>query len=226
MPDPNAIGEVVERIRHRLLKIATGIVGDSQAEDIVQDAAVVAIRRQGELRDAQKVEGWLGGIVRNMSLNAVRSNRVVHVDFEAVADRSRGSDPLLRALQAESDSQLYKAVDQLSEPHRAVIKAFYLEEKSIRETAIELGISEQATKTRLSRARAILRKEMCGPITEDDAMSREDKVEELRCSFCGIKTADAEYLVTGPGVNICSSCVQKCVDVMYQKGVTLNLTKG
>ena len=223
--DTDAIGEVVERIRPRLLRIASRIAGENRAEDIVQDAAIVAIDRLSELRDTERVESWLSGIVRNLSLNAVRSNRIVHVDFESVPDSSEASDPLQRALISESEGLLLEAVDRLSDRYRVVVQAFYLDEKIVRETARELDISEQATKTRLSRARATLRREMCEPITEDDSMSREDKVEELACSFCKITAADAEKLITGPGVNICSSCVQKCVDVMMPDGFKLSLAK-
>ena len=201
-------------------------MGDNRAEDIVQDAAIVAIDRLSELRDSERVESWLSGIVRNLSLNAVRSNWIVHVDFESVPDSSEASDPLQRALDSESEGLLLEAVDRLSDRYRVVVQAFYLDEKTVRETARELDISEQATKTRLSRARATLRREMCVPITEDDGMSREDKVEELACSFCKITAADAEQLITGPGVNICSSCVQKCVDVMFEKGFKLSMTKA
>ncbi len=138
----------------------------------------------------------MSGIVRNLSLNVVRSNRIVHVDFESVPDSSKASDPLQRTLDSESEGLLLEAADRLSDLYRVVVQAFYLDEKAVRETARDLDISEQATKTRHSRARATLRREMCETITEDDSMSREDKVEDLVCSFCGITATDAEQLIT------------------------------
>ena len=39
---------------------------------------------------------------------------------------------------------------------------------------------------------------------------------KLRCSFCSTSIEDLQVLVTGPGVNICSSCVQACVQVMIK----------
>jgi len=46
----------------------------------------------------------------------------------------------------------------------------------------------------------------------------------LTCSFCGISVEDLELLITGPGVNICSSCVQACIQVMVSKhGYSLQL---
>ncbi len=54
--DSNAIGEMVERIRPRLLRIASRIARHNRVEDIVQDAAIVAIDRLSELRDSERIE--------------------------------------------------------------------------------------------------------------------------------------------------------------------------
>ena len=46
-----------------------------------------------------------------------------------------------------------------------------------------------------------------------------------RCSFCGISVEDLDLLITGPGVNICSSCVQACLHVMIGKhGYSIQLS--
>ncbi len=53
--------------------------------------------------------------------------------------------------------------------------------------------------------------------TQDDTV--------LRCSFCGISIEELELLITGPGVHICSSCVQACIQVMVSKhGYALHLS--
>lgn len=44
---------------------------------------------------------------------------------------------------------------------------------------------------------------------------------ELRCSFCGKRKRDVQKLIAGPGVFICSDCVQLCVEVMNQDRAAL-----
>ena len=44
---------------------------------------------------------------------------------------------------------------------------------------------------------------------------------DLHCAFCSKKTEEVPYLVTGPGVNICSQCVTLCMEVLQKHGIPM-----
>jgi RNA polymerase sigma-70 factor (ECF subfamily) len=62
--DAAALGLVLHRHRPSLLAIAIGLVGRDDAEDIVHDAFLVALRYVDELRDPSAAGAWLRAIVR------------------------------------------------------------------------------------------------------------------------------------------------------------------
>ena len=108
----------------------------------------------------------------------------------------------------------------LSGKNRCVTELYYLSEKSIQEVSHILGISRSATRVRLSRSRKLLREllahqYMTAYSREENSMAHAET--EMACSFCGASVADLGLLITGPGVNICSLCVEACLHVMIQK---------
>src|SRR5215213_9722970 len=74
--DVSAMGALLEDYRARLYAAALTMLGDrAQAQDAVQDAFLIALRRLGELREPAAIGGWLYTIVRNecrMRLRACR----------------------------------------------------------------------------------------------------------------------------------------------------------
>lgn len=56
-------------------------------------------------------------------------------------------------------------------------------------------------------------------------MAREDNEKKVRCSFCGKPQDQVEKMISGPGVYICDSCVELCMDIVegiptHQKAIT------
>jgi RNA polymerase sigma-70 factor (ECF subfamily) len=122
---------------------------------------------------------WLARIVINEALGCVRRRRPT-VDISAVADNPAASaqiipfagasveaDPETRMAQSEIRALLERAIDKLPANFRKVLVARLIEDLSVEETAELFGILPQTVKTRLHRARALLRREMeihIGPI--------------------------------------------------------------
>src|SRR5687767_15413753 len=74
--DVAAFGALLESHRARLTASALAILGDRfQAQDAVQDAFLVALRRLDDLREPAAVGGWLHSIVRNQCRMRLRSRR-------------------------------------------------------------------------------------------------------------------------------------------------------
>ncbi len=125
------------RAAHRTLwLVAVGIVWNhADAEDVVQEAAVVAMRKWDTCQPGTNIRAWLAEIVRNIALNYRRSNRRRTTRIEPLSDaaaadiavkpdrtshhaRSGGS---LGSLHAQLDDRIIKALEQLDMTCRSCI---------------------------------------------------------------------------------------------------------
>jgi RNA polymerase sigma factor (sigma-70 family) len=112
---------------------------------------------------------WLRQIARNrlhhVLRSRVRARRHESADealVQTVADARPGAET---ALLAEEDRRLVAdALDRLPDDSREVLLLFYREEQSVRQVATLLDLSEDAVKQRLSRARAVLRRDLLASV--------------------------------------------------------------
>lgn len=168
-----AFRHVVQRFRQHLYRIARGVVNDDgEAEDIVQEAFMRAYRGFDTFRGDAPLRTWLISILLNEARSRLRKRHVM-VGLEQVnassldpywASRSHprlgGGDPALLAAHAEIRRLLQGAIDQLPDPYRTVYRLREIEECSVEETATRLAINPQTVKTRLHRARRLLRRSL------------------------------------------------------------------
>ena len=141
----------------------------AQAEDIQQDVFLALVRYSDRIRDEKHLKAWLIRVAQNACKKHFRSlwiKMTVLYDDSLYKEQETDEDGAAVASAAapgpdegegEEIEIVQEAVEQLSEPARAVIHLFYYEQLSVREIANALGISEANVKTRLSRARADLR---------------------------------------------------------------------
>jgi RNA polymerase sigma-70 factor (ECF subfamily) len=169
LPSPAAFEQLMRRYNQRLFRVARSILKDeADAEDALQEAYLQAYRKMGEFRGEAELSTWLTRIVINQALMRVRKrqrDRVV-VPFQnradgtaqelEVADRLAES-PTDAALRGEVRKVLERRIDALPEAFRTVFVMREVEEMTARETAEALGIPEATVRTRLFRARALLR---------------------------------------------------------------------
>lgn len=131
------------------------------AQDIVQDACVRALRYGGSLRGGNG-RAWFLTIVRNAFYDWVGRNRPVEVvrdgadAIDEVADPA--ADPEASAIRSADARSLARALAELPLQYREVIVLRELEEMSYREIASVVGIPIGTVMSRLSRARAMLRR--------------------------------------------------------------------
>jgi RNA polymerase sigma-70 factor, ECF subfamily len=169
--DAGAVREIIQANNRRLYRIARSIVkSDSEAEDVIQAAYGQAFTHLGDFRSACSISTWLTRIVLNEAIGRLRSRRET-VDIEsiqnAVASQSRviafsafATDPECEAAQGQIQALLERAIDTLPETFRLALVARAVEGMSVEETAELLGIRPETVKTRVHRARALLRKEL------------------------------------------------------------------
>ena len=181
--DGAAIRLIIKQQNRRLYRIARSIVrDDSEAEDALQEAYVRAFSNLDSFRGEARLSTWLARIVINEALACLRRRRRA-TDIDLLAERPALSaevipfphanaelDPETTMAQREIRALLERAIDELPEVFRGVVVARLVEGMSVEETAELFGILPQTVKTRLHRARALLKREMekhIGPVLGD-----------------------------------------------------------
>jgi len=167
--DHAAFERLMRRYNSRLFRIARAILkDDAEAEDAVQDAYLEAFRHIGEFRGESQVATWLTRIAINQALMRLRRHKRDHVvvpfpgDANApaaqieVVDR-KAESPATATLRAEIRNVVEARIDELPPAFRAVFIMRDVEEMTVQETAECLGIPPATVRTRLFRARALLR---------------------------------------------------------------------
>ncbi len=160
--------QVVEAYAPRLYRHLLRMLDDPQdAEDALQETFLKAYRHLARFEGRAELSTWLYRIATNEALMHLRRRRSTPLSLEALsADDTHPEEILLTSwqvlpeqalLSAETRQVLEDAVAQLSPALRAVFLLRDVEGFSTRETAEILGLSVDAVKTRLARARLRLR---------------------------------------------------------------------
>jgi len=143
-----------------LRRYAVALTGNaSLADDLVQDAIERAIRRSSQLRELEKLPGWLRRIVHNLYVDEIRRGRGkgTEQDITELADDLSLS---VAAYDGTAIREFNRALSLLSMEHRQILLLVGLEEMNYREIAEELDIPIGTVMSRLARAREKLRSHM------------------------------------------------------------------
>jgi RNA polymerase sigma-70 factor (ECF subfamily) len=178
-----AIRSIIQVHNRRLYRVARSIVRDDwEAEDVLQEAYFRAFSSLASFRGDSSLSTWLTRIVVNEALQRMRRHTdtpVAHIEPppEPHADiipfplsGQHPVDPERAASQHEICRLLEKEIDRLPEEFRTVLVARIIEGLSIEETADLYGIRPETVKTRLHRARKLLKsslEEHIGPFFSD-----------------------------------------------------------
>ena len=154
-----AFQALMQRCNARLYRIARGILGDeAEAEDTLQDAYVRAFAALPSFRGEASLDTWLTAILVNEARGRLRRRRP-HVELKLVEERPQAQpSPEAQVSHAEARRMLERAIDALPAGFRAVFVLREVEGCSVAETAQALAITAVTVRTRLHRARTLLRK--------------------------------------------------------------------
>jgi RNA polymerase sigma-70 factor (ECF subfamily) len=169
--DHAAFESMMRRHNGALYRVARAILkNSSEAEDVLQEAYLSAYRHMGEFRGDAKLATWLTRIVVNQALARRRSqhrSRVVvpfsnlqttdHVEQESGDNDDSASSPERTTTRAEMRSLLERKIEDLPVAFRTVFVLREIDELSGAETAECLSITEATVRSRLFRARGLLR---------------------------------------------------------------------
>jgi len=127
-----------------------------EAEDILVTAFVKIFDKIQQFKSEGSFEGWIRRIVVNEALTFLRRNRSMYLETELEqADREPDYSALSDHLEAED---LLKMIQELPTGYRIVFNLYAIDGYSHKEIADQLGISENTSKSQLSRARTFLQK--------------------------------------------------------------------
>lgn len=180
--DGDAFRTIMTSNNQRLYRIARGVVrNDGDAEDIVQEAYVLAFTHLHNFRGESTLATWLSRIVINEALGRRRRNRRLlgltgqdegkpQASIIPFPTNASQDDPERTMAQRQILRLVEDATDNLPTPYRTVFVARVIEGLSIEETAQLLGVKPDTVKTRLHRARRLVRQQLdaqIGPVLLD-----------------------------------------------------------
>lgn len=167
--EPAASEELVRRFLRPAYSVALAVlVSGADAEDVAQDALVMALGQLQTCRNPRAFKGWLLQIVRNRALNALDKRRVrqAHASSSQVEAVFEGARPELLGQR----EKLLAALATISSTQREVVLLHDLEDWTHAEIAQILQISEVMSRQHLFQARRALRDALAGmnPWRADD----------------------------------------------------------
>ncbi|WP_029582464.1 RNA polymerase sigma factor [Bradyrhizobium sp. URHD0069] len=177
--DEPAIRSIMQSNNRRLYRLARGILrNDSEAEDVVQETYLRAFTHLQDFRGDSSLATWLARIAMNEALGRLRRQRpgvewtslppgtleaqVIQFPLSAVSE-----DPEKSMAQREIQHVVEHAIDELPNAFRIVFITRVIEGMNVEETSELLGLKPETVKTRLHRARTMLRNNVerkIGPI--------------------------------------------------------------
>lgn len=173
--DRHAQRFLFEHYSGRMLALCCRYVKDRMdAEDVMVVAFTKVFDRIKQFKGDGSFEGWIRRIIVNESLTYLRKNKSMYLetDIEA-ADREPDYGKLDGQLEAED---LMKLIADLPTGYRIVFNLYAIDGYSHQEIAGQLGVSENTSKSQLSRARALLQKRLLE--MEDGSHNKTDGDEQ------------------------------------------------
>jgi RNA polymerase sigma-70 factor (ECF subfamily) len=155
--DRRAFGSLVELHWAMLVRLARSVVGEADAEDLAQEALLVAWRKLAALSEPGRFPSWITRIVFRRSLRWARRGKP-EVALESLGDPGHTPD-------TESDLYVWQVLSRLAPRQRAVLHLTVIEGMSDTEIGSALGISASSVRVHRMRAREQVGKLMKGELT-------------------------------------------------------------
>jgi RNA polymerase sigma-70 factor (ECF subfamily) len=161
--DDDAFGEIVDRYKNSLVNYLTHLVRSRErAEEIAQDAFVRLYRNASKYRERERLGPYLFRIATNLVVTEARREKrwtLLLPRLNASTHQSTPS-PDTNLLTDEIQRQVNAALDRLPIKYRAPLVLFEIEEWSYDEIAKAMDVAVGTVKSRISRARDLLRKHL------------------------------------------------------------------
>lgn len=152
------IDQYIRQYGKRLYGLCLSLCANQfEADDLYQDTWLRVMKNISQYDSNRDFEPWLTKICVNTYRNALRRiARSPLLNFKTNEEK----DAMLCAVPAAENpdySSLYEAIERLPEKYRLVVILFYFEDMDVAATADAMGIPEGTVKSRLSKARKLLK---------------------------------------------------------------------
>lgn len=178
--DPNAIRLITTRNNQRLFRTAWSVLrAHTDAEDVVQETYLKAFTSISRFTGQSSLSTWLTRIAINTALDRQRaaqrrraaleaSDVSILADQRAVAEANHlpSQNPESALARRQLAESLRQAVASLPDQYRSIFVLREIEGLSVRDTSLITGLEEATVKTRLFRARRLLRKQLTNQLTD------------------------------------------------------------
>ena len=164
--DQAAFGEIVRRYQRAVYRVAYALTRNaSDADDLAQETFVRAWGAIGRFEIGQPLYPWLARICTNLAYSLFRSRkRRPETPLEPLLEAGQQwgveDDPAEHTARSERDARLRACFDALASEHQAVLALRAIRDLSYDEIAHALNVPVGTVMSRLSRARADLRRRM------------------------------------------------------------------
>jgi RNA polymerase sigma-70 factor (ECF subfamily) len=172
IPGVASVDSLFASYRLRLFRLAYRITGNHEdAEDAVQETLYRVATKAHQFRGQSQFSTWLTRIAINQALTCLRHrkrDRSVSLDAYLAGDDDRTQFELRHSRPTpdaalsvrESKALLERCITRLPKMYREIIKLYYVDELSIAEVRGTLSLTEPTVKSRLVRARRMLRDQL------------------------------------------------------------------
>ena len=165
--EENNIEELMRQYGNAVLRTAYAYVKDRDAaEDLFQEVFIKAYYNMDRLRGDCSIKSWLIRITINVCKDYLKSSYqqkvVPMMEFEE--DAIISDTDFEEVENSDRNAMIRRTVETLPDAYREVVMSVYFNEMSVAETAAALGIAEGTVKSRLSRARDMLKNKLEGRI--------------------------------------------------------------
>jgi len=166
--DLQAFDQLVFRYRAAVVRVASGIVGREHAEDVAQDAWLLAFKALPSIEEPRKFAAWLSAITRNRAMRFGKSEskfQAQRVALDEVLIEKLGalSRPVLESIE---DQELREVLDTLPVDYALVLKLRFLDEMPLKRIAAFLGAPLTTVKWRLHHGKKLLREQLANDSEE------------------------------------------------------------
>jgi RNA polymerase sigma-70 factor (ECF subfamily) len=160
--DLQAFDRLVLRYRAAVTRVATSIVGREDAEDVAQDAWLLAFKALPSIDEPRKFPAWLAAITRHRAMRFGKSEsrlkaQRVALDNVLIEKLEGLSRPLTDRIE---NQELRKALDSLPADYSLALKLRFMDEMPLKRIAAFLGAPVTTVKWRLKQGKKLLREKL------------------------------------------------------------------
>ncbi|HSE37908.1 MAG TPA: RNA polymerase sigma factor [Blastocatellia bacterium] len=161
--DLDAFDEIAARYRAAVVRTAQAIVGREDAEDVAQDALLLAFKALPSIEEPQKFAAWLSAITRHRALRfskRERSHQAGRIDLdEFLLEQVQAlGQPLVAG--PEGDEQLRLALENIPADYALVLRLRFFDEMPLKRIGAFLGVPLSTVKWRIHRGKQLLREQI------------------------------------------------------------------